>query len=70
MGSPIPDSAAEEIILYYNVLRYQLLCGQVEKVYVELGKKARALGMSIDHAWKLIRYGRSVGMVDGRILRK
>lgn len=70
MASPISDSAAEEIILYYNVLRYQLLCGQINKIYIELGRKARELGMSIQHAWALIRYGRSVGMADGRILRR
>lgn len=70
MATPTSTAAAEEIILYYNVLRYQLLCGQITKIYIELGKRANELGMSLTRAWRLIRYGASIGMVDGRIKGK
>lgn len=56
---------AEEIILYYICLRYQVIHGEMSKVSFNLHAKASALGISLRSAWNIIRYGRRIGMIQG-----
>lgn len=68
MGAPpIETEKAEEIILYYMIARYQWLKGQTPYTLGYAMKcKARELGFSLASAYRLVRYARSVGMVDGK----
>lgn len=54
----------------YMRLHYLRLCGEVAKIYQPLEARALALGISVRTAWRLIRYGRRIGMIDtGRHFR-
>lgn len=64
MLAPILAEKAEELILYYMELHYLVLHGLINKIYLPLSIKARELGMNPRTAWKLIKFGRRVGMID------
>lgn len=64
MEPPILPEKAEAIILYYMELHYLRLRGDIHKIYLPLQIKARELGFGPAMAWRLIRFGRRIGMVD------
>lgn len=66
MNPPIQAEKAEELILHYIKLRYQLLSGEIPKIYLPLQEKARELGFGLRAAYKLIQYARRIGMVEGK----
>lgn len=67
MSTPIPAEKAEELILHYLKLRYQLIVGEVSKIEIHLQQKANELGFSRASAWKFVRFARDIGMVESKI---
>lgn len=66
MGRVIAVEAVEQIILDYIVLRWQLVHGQISKLWREVEIRAQALGLSGRTAMRYVRWGRKIGMVDTR----
>lgn len=64
MRNPVPLEKVEAIIYEYIRLKYLVLNCYINKMHFGLENKAKELRIGTATAWRIVKWGKEIGMID------